>query len=585
MVYSYIAIMKYMAMNAGVYDLGVSSQLLYYVFHESVRYSLTHITFNKLIYLPLSVIYLIYPHPQTVLVIQAFVVSLGAYPVYLIANLKLKDRGSAFMIGMTYLLFYPLYGPLWFDFHFMALFPTPFLFSFYFYLKGEKKKTVAFALIASVTDLLAPVIIGMFGLYALIHDRPFTKRIDIKGAGFLIILSSALIFIAANLYIGPQYAVSFANNSVFSSTFAFTHTSRTYEATYFLWIMLPVLFICILAPDLLFLIIPFAALVFANSYFPFVDTMFYQYTALVSAQIFLAFIFGIERFGKKMGKHGITVKRLAAAVLIFNILLAMMFTPLGNSVTNNLDNQHLEYALTGNRGNYETIDEITYHQYDSGVLKMASFVPLYSSIVIQDNMPQLTSGYHWVLPDFIKELNNPQFAITDPYSPAFYNTYFTLNTNHTMLNEINRIFIPDKYGIVAEDYGEILLENGYRGNVRQFIPLEYSAGPCYYKSGIIGATDSNTTIGFNAPFIAPGEYLVEFSGINENVTNVNVSYSYDNFNGTVKMGTVPLPVSTNGNASIILNPAFYMMNLQFFISYGGNSHSNVVMKLLQEKPG
>ena len=578
--------MKYMAMNASVYDLGVSSQLLYSVFHESIRYSLTHITFNKLIYLPLSVIYLIYPHPQTVLVLQAFIVSLGAYPVYLIASLRLKSRGTALMIGMTYLLFYPLYGPLWFDFHYMALFPTMFLFSFYFYLKGDTRRTVVFAVLASVTDLLAPVIVGLFGLYAMIHEMNGKEQLSLRGTGFLIVLSSVIIFTAANLYIGPSYAVSFANNSVFSSTFAFTHTPKTYEATYFLWIMLPLLFICLLAPDLLILIVPFMALVFANSYFPYVDTMFYQYTALVTSQIFIAFIFGIERFGKRAGKHGITVKRLAAAVLILNIFLAMMFTPLGNMATSGIDNHQLGYYLTGNTDNYETLGTITYHQYDSGVLKLASLVPMNSSVVIQNNMPQVTAGYEWLLPDFLEDVHNPQFVLTDPYSPAFYTTYFTLNTSYTMLNEVNRIFIPGNYGIVAEDYGEVLLEYGYSGSVKEFIPLELTAEPVSYITGPGNSTGSMiTVIAFNDSFMAPGSYAVNFSGMDENVTQLNFTYSYNNFNGTVNAGMQAITVNHNGNASFHISSAFYMMNLQFSISFSGNSHSSVMMKLSQKSPG
>ena len=584
-VYSWIGIMKYMAMNASVYDLGVSSQLLYSVFHESIGYNLMHITFNKLIYLPLSVIYLIYPHPQTVLVLQAFIVSLGAYPVYLIANLKLKSRTTALMIGMTYLLFYPLYGPLWFDFHFMALFPTFFLFSFYFYLKGDKRKTVTFAIIACITDLLAPVIVGLFGLYALLHERKEKGHMSLMGIGFLLILTSVIIFAAANLYIGPGYAVSFANNTVFSSTFSFTHTTKLYEATYFFWILLPLLFICILAPDLLFLIIPFAALVFANSYLPYADTMFYQYTALISAQIFIAFIFGIERFGKRMGKHGVTVKRLAAAVLILNIFLAMMFTPLGNMATSSLNNHHLGYDLTGNTGNYETPGTITYHQYDAGILKMASLVPLYSSIVIQDNMPQVTTGYKWLLPDFLEDVNNPQFVLTDPYSSAFHNTYFTLNQNYTMLNEVNKIFMPGNYGIVAEDYGELLLEYGYSGQVKQFIPLEYSSGPSsYHTVSLKNTTGNSTIIYFNTPFIAPGNYNVQFSGINGSVTQLTFAYSYDNFNGTVNMGNQTVSVNPEGDAILNMDSAIYMMNLQFTISYSGYGLSPVTMSISQVSP-
>ena len=586
-VYSYIAILKYMAMNASVYDLGVSSLLLYSVFHESLGYNLMHISFNKLIYLPLSVIYLIYPHPQTVLVLQAFVVSAGAYPLYLIGKLKTGDAKTAFMIAITYLLFYPLYGPLWFDFHFMALFPTPFLFSFYFYLKGQSRKSILFAVIASMTDLLSPVIMGLFGLYAFFRDRKENseKKINLHGTGFLIVISSMIIFTSANIYIGPGYAVSFATNSVFSSTFAFTHTSRAYEASYFFWIMLPVLFICILAPDILFLIIPFAALVFANSYYPYVDTMFYQYTALVAAQIFVAFIFGIERLGRKFGKRGISAKRVAATVLVLNIFLALMFTPAGNIATSTIHDHTLNYDITGNQNSYGTMNAITYHTYDSGILKMSHFITPGSTIVIQNNMPQLAAGYHWLLPDFLPLVKNPKFVITDPYSPAFYSTYFTLNMNYTMINETNRIFLPDHYGIVAEDYGEILLEYGYKGNVEEFIPLNYQAISSFH--GVFNSTlgKNVSTLYFNEAFLAPGQYRLNLSGFNGNLNGTVFSASYKNFNGTSGFDSYAVNISSAGYAIISLNVPFYMMNVQFSLTYSGNANSDVEMNLVQTAPG
>ena len=586
-IYSYIAIMKYMAMDASVFDLGVSSQLLYSVFHESLSYNLMHITFNKLIYLPLSVVYLVYPHPQTVLVLQAFIVSAGAYPVYLIAKLKTGESRTAFVIAITYLLFYPLYGPLWFDFHFMALFPTPFLFSFYFYMKGERRKSIAFAIIASITDLLSPVIIGLFGLYALIKDRKENseKKINMHGTGFLIVISSIIIFTAANIYIGPGYAVSFANNSVFSSTFAFTHTSKAYEASYFFWIMLPVLFICILAPDLLFLIIPFAALALANSYFPYVDTMFYQYTALVAAQIFIAFIFGIERLGKRLGKHGISAKRMAAAILVLNIFLALLFTPAGNIATSGFHDHSLEYDLTGNPNSYGTVNAITYHTYDSGILKMAPFITSGSSVVIQNNMPQLTSGYNWLLPDFLPDVNSPTFAITDPYSPAFYSAYFTLDMNYTMLNETNRIFLPDHYGIVAEDYGEILLDHGYTGNVKEFIPLIYQSDSSFHNVFNSSIDRNVSMLDFTASFLAPGQYDINFSGFSGNSASTVFSASYNNFNGTFEFHSTILNISSAGNSSVSFTVPDYMMNVHFFLSSTGISNSTLKMNLLQKSPG
>lgn len=136
--WSIITVMRYLAFNSGVFDLGVSSQLLYSVTESKFllyQNGEPTIAMNKLIYIPMGFLYSIDPDPKILLIFQSFYIPLAMFPLFGISRHYLNDDGLALLISLTYIFYYPLGGVNWFDFHFMALFPTLFLTGFYFYLK------------------------------------------------------------------------------------------------------------------------------------------------------------------------------------------------------------------------------------------------------------------------------------------------------------------------------------------------------------------------------------------------------------------------------------------------------------------
>src|SRR2546428_14171616 len=74
--------------------------------------------------------YFAFPHPETLLVTQTFALALGAWPVYLLARLKLP-RGYALAWVAVYFLFVPLAYINLYDFHEVWLSVAPLGFALY----------------------------------------------------------------------------------------------------------------------------------------------------------------------------------------------------------------------------------------------------------------------------------------------------------------------------------------------------------------------------------------------------------------------------------------------------------------------
>ncbi len=101
-----------------------------------------HIIFHATLLVPLFLpIYALYQHAETLLVIQATLVPAAAIPLYLLAERRLQHRGFAVLIALAYLLYAPMHGPVFYDFHYLTLAPFFVLWMLYFF---ETERPIAF---------------------------------------------------------------------------------------------------------------------------------------------------------------------------------------------------------------------------------------------------------------------------------------------------------------------------------------------------------------------------------------------------------------------------------------------------------
>lgn len=470
LIYSYLTLSKFNAFNATAADLGINASMLYGVFHGSLSLSpgkTGFINTGKLIYLILAPFYNLYPHEQVLLIFQSVWISLCSIPIYFIAKMKTPGRFIPVAVSLLWLLYYPMAGVNWFDFHFMALFPTFFLSAFAFSIYGRWKIALVFFLLATITDFLIPFVMISYSSVTLYLDYKNGRRIGKNHTAWILITFS--IFIVTNVLFGFSYTLQYLYNA--STTIAVFNASFPEIGFYFILIMAPFLFFSVLAPEFLILLLPFFLLVSFSGFDFYLRTYYIQYPSLTAPIIFLSAIYGMHHFNEgALSRNRHHIKRLlkpaVVSMLMLNTILPLLFTPAGNMVTQPVFNSNLYGASTYSAYTYNTPYYISQTNADLYLGEMILLIPQGASVTGQNNMPQLLQGYEYYWPKEILNGTNvgiyPEYAIVDPYNWFYNNPIFPgENPNYTAKNAFNKLLSTGLYGIYAKAYGITLIKKDY----------------------------------------------------------------------------------------------------------------------------
>ncbi len=511
--YSALSLYRFFTFHAGVYDLGVSYELIYSVFHGLIGHgTLGDYQIQKPIYLVLAPFFGLTGEIPFLLVFQSLWIFFGSIPLYFISRKFGHGPWISTALSLSFLFYYPLGGVAWFDFHFMAIFPTFFFLFYCFYLYGHKRASFAFAILAMATDFLVPAIIGLGAIIILIAER--------KEKGWKNSFAMGIIVISIAIYIAVIYLYSFGEVSQYTNNrviFSVNFSGLFYF--YPLYLLIPVLFLALLAPEYMILSLPFFFFIYSNNYEPYFSLMFYQYPALIAPVLFISASKGLVRFGKAIRNRKV-IKSLATFMLVFNVILFSFLTPIGNLFTAQYD-QQIGQEFTGLPYSYDTGNQITPQQYDSYLRQAISMIPRGSSVMIQDNMPQLSYLYNWTLPENINYSYLPTYALLDPYAENFIGgSFFGSNLSDSAYGQANRLINDYGYGIFAELDGIVILERNYTGTFSYvgmnefFNPSSFDLAPGSFslpQSEYIPPINDGGA-GFYGPytFLSPGTYNITF---------------------------------------------------------------------------
>lgn len=119
-----LSVMRYTGYNTGMLDLGNMSQAIWSATQgHPLEYTHEDGTFSRLawhvevIYFLLAPLYALFPDPRTLLVVQAMLFTLGAWPAYRLAYRHLEDRAAARALMLVYLCLPISQTAVLFDFH------------------------------------------------------------------------------------------------------------------------------------------------------------------------------------------------------------------------------------------------------------------------------------------------------------------------------------------------------------------------------------------------------------------------------------------------------------------------------------
>jgi uncharacterized membrane protein len=335
LIFSYFTILKHYSFDSGAYDLGIYEQMLWNTIHNGKLFWMapdpvnptgfffgTH--FSPILFLILP-IYFLYQTTETLLVLQSFVLALGALPLYWLARDELKSKIAGLVFALAYLLYAPMHGVNWFDFHTQAFIPLFFNLAFYFFIKKQwRKYLICTILVLSVNEAMPGMIIAM-GIYGIWTRRQSIREylanqktlFDDKTAliSFSTIILGVVWFIIARKIINSiNPALPFTMWSEFGTDLPaiiinmITNPLHTFEIMlgrdlidkffFIIELFLPLLFLSFLDPPSVFITLPWIVMSFLSNIPTYITPIGYQYPAHILSIIFVSAIFGFQRLNK-----------------------------------------------------------------------------------------------------------------------------------------------------------------------------------------------------------------------------------------------------------------------------------------------
>jgi uncharacterized membrane protein len=208
LIYSTLAVLRHESYHSFGFDLGLFNQVFWNTtqgrpFESTmsqalpVPHSLLGDHFSP-IFLLVMPFYFAFPHPETLLVIQTLALALGAWPVYLLATLKLPPGYAALWV-LAYFLVVPLAYINLYDFHEVAFAVAPLGFALYFLERGRK----GWFLLSLLVTFLVKEEMGLigvgFGAYIMLGKRDWKL-------GLGVLLGSLLAFVALIQLVIPFFS-------------------------------------------------------------------------------------------------------------------------------------------------------------------------------------------------------------------------------------------------------------------------------------------------------------------------------------------------------------------------------------------
>lgn len=176
------SLLLHFTFNSHSWDLGIYSRQTWVYSHFAGFYNTVRGTdllsdhFGLILYL-FAPFYRIYPHSETILVIQAILVVLSAYPIYLLSKKYLKSGLAGSVLVFAYLSSSGIRQGIDFDFHLATV--AVFFYSFFLYFWIEKKNgwAIVFAVLAMLCKEDMPLYIAFTALGLIILNIKDTREI------------------------------------------------------------------------------------------------------------------------------------------------------------------------------------------------------------------------------------------------------------------------------------------------------------------------------------------------------------------------------------------------------------------------
>ncbi|MCI4331966.1 MAG: DUF2079 domain-containing protein [Thermoplasmata archaeon] len=579
----------YLSLHLPVFDFGINYQLIWAAAHG------TELDFfgigigSLLIYAFVPVFWLIPSESGFFLFLIAFQaawLAAGSIPLFLVARDRLRNRWAALALALSYLAFPALAGPVWFPFHFEALFPTLFLFGYWLYRRGSTLGSASFWTASLFAQVGGVIVMGFFAVGILLEPRlpgwfatirrhvsrnsPETAPAGIPGPEgeslgsrrfavgvYLLIASVSLFLILATVY-GWFWFLHYVTKSGPS---AVSLTQPLYSAPSLTnipvqaWTMLllfgPLLALPLFGREERWAMIPYLTLLLFTSqhgfWFPFRN----QYSALLIGPLFASAVRGLERIegwwpptatasglphALRRARRRLRPRNLAgvasATILVAVLATGAFIAPWGPFNPTLRENGFLSTGFYNDSLAYGT--NLT---LDAQLRALANSIPPGGVVLTQTQVVEPLNREYYLIPSRFAPNVPLQYVLADPYSPSFYGHNLDGPYNTTMEQWAN-YYLQQGWSVRGEVDGALLLAAAFSGPPTLYQPVDqwFSAAsfPCCAGPGLPwnGSTHGPWTYGPSTPY--DGSYNVFSPG----VFNVTLTFRVDHPKATDHLSCV-----------------------------------------------
>ncbi len=338
--FSVLCVMRHLTFHSHGADLGIYTQVTYNTasgnFMDSsldgVNYLGKHVILSTLLLVPF---YELFPSPVMVLILQAFLLALGALALYGLAVHVSQRKIFGLLAALLYLLSTPLHYITLYDFHPDILATASFLFAFYFLTVRRKLPYYIFLAVAVFSKEQMSLIGFMFGLYQIFGLRQRKEGALVCAASalwfylciFVIVphfLQKPYFFFEAYDYLGKSFGER-VHTLFFRPLFVLRHVLTPVKMAYVFLLLIPLAFLPVLRPAILVLALPTLAInLLGSEEHIHYHSLFFQYNASVLPFLYIALVYALN--GLRVKKPSLFMP-VCACVLFLHVFFSYYFGP------------------------------------------------------------------------------------------------------------------------------------------------------------------------------------------------------------------------------------------------------------------
>ena len=422
---------------------------------------------------PVSLFYLVWRGPITLLVMQTLVVASGAFPAFWLARLRLRNELAAVGIALLYLLYPAQQQATIFEFHAVTFTAAFLLFTLYFMYTRRTVWLFVFAILSMACKEEIPAVIALFGLWSMLFQQRYRSGLVLVLLAFGWLGLTLLVYRLSSpsghplldsryTYLGSGIVEIARNILLHPRSMLYQHVLEHDHRQYLRILLAPAGYLPLLAPWVLVLAVPSLALnLFSSDRNQYLGI--FQYSAeIVPVLIFatieavVVIIWALQWFvnrlreraeqeqtqpGEKPVVASRPLERWLRPVSLFILMGFVLFAVVRQDFTYG--------ALPFSRG--FGWPQVTAH--DALAQRFIDMIPASASVSAQSSLaPHLSERSDIYLFPYGDDLADDIFLDITSSTYPFDSSHYT--------SEVKKVLLSGNYGVAAAQDGYLLLKRG-----------------------------------------------------------------------------------------------------------------------------